>query len=93
MARLLNMRGDERVQDKMLSCMSSEHQVSPGSPSASSTQADGCGAKVLSAEFDVLYTDSGRSSIAPEYIRRCQNSTHYCHAQQVFVNLPVDLQK
>jgi len=64
------MRGDERVQDGMFSYVSLEQRVPVDHPLRAVRKLTDAVLGSLSAEFDVLYADSGRPSIAPEYILR-----------------------
>jgi transposase len=64
------MRGDERVQDGMFSYVSLEQRVPQDHPLRAVRQLTDTVLGALSAEFDALYADSGRPSIAPEYILR-----------------------
>ena len=69
-ARLIDMRGDERVQDGMFSCISLEQRVPAEHPLRAVRELTDAVLEVLDAEFDALYAGSGRPSIAPEYILR-----------------------
>jgi len=62
------MRGDERVQDGMFSYVSLEQWVPEDHPLRAVRKLTDTVLRTLSAEFDALYADSGRPSIAPEYI-------------------------
>ena len=64
------MRGDERVQDGMFSYVSLEQRVPQDHPLRAVRKLTDTVLGTLSPEFDVLYADSGRPSIAPEYILR-----------------------
>ena len=64
------MRGDERVQDGMFSYVSLEQRVPVDHPLRAVRKLTDAVLGSLSAEFDTLYADSGRPSIAPEYILR-----------------------
>ena len=64
------MRGDERVQDGMFSYVSLEQRVPEDHPLRAVRQLTDTVLRSLSAELDALYADSGRPSIAPEYILR-----------------------
>jgi transposase len=68
--RLTGMRGDERVQDGMFSYVSLEQRVPQDHPLRAVRQLTDTVLRSLSAELDALYADSGRPSIAPEYILR-----------------------
>jgi transposase len=64
------MRGDERIQDGMFSYVSLEQRVPQDHPLRSVRKLTDVVLRTLSPEFDALYADSGRPSIAPEYILR-----------------------
>lgn len=64
------MRGDERVQDGMFSYVSLEQRVPQDHPLCAVRKLTDTVLRRLSAEFDALYAESGRPSIAPEYILR-----------------------
>ena len=64
------MRGDERVQDGMFSYVSLEQRVPQDHPLRAVRVLTDAVLRTLSPEFDALYADSGRPSIAPEYILR-----------------------
>jgi transposase len=64
------MRGDERVQDGMFSYVSLEQRVPSDHPLREVRKVTDAVLRRLSPEFDALYADSGRPSIAPEYILR-----------------------
>jgi len=64
------MRGDERVQDGMFSYVSLEQRVPEGHPLRAIRKLTDEVLRSLSAEFDALYSDQGRPSIAPEYVLR-----------------------
>ncbi len=64
------MRGDERVQDGMFSYVSLEQRVPQDHPLRAVRKLTDAVLQRLSPEFDALYADSGRPSIAPEYILR-----------------------
>jgi transposase len=68
--RLKIMRGDERVQDGMFSYVSLEQRVPADHPLREVRKVTDTVLRSLSAEFDALYAESGRPSIAPEYILR-----------------------
>ena len=68
--RLTVMRGDERGQDGMFSYVSLEQRVPSDHPLRAVRKLTDAVLRSLSAEFDALYADSGRPSIAPEYILR-----------------------
>jgi transposase len=61
------MRGDERVQDGMFSYVSLEQRVPVDHPLRGIRKLTDAVLSSLDAEFDKLYKDSGRPSIAPEY--------------------------
>ena len=64
------MRGDERVQDGMFSYVSLEQRVPADHPLREVRRVTDTVLRSLSSEFDALYAESGRPSIAPEYILR-----------------------
>ena len=64
------MGGDERVQDGMFSYVSLEQRVPQDHPLRAVRKLTDAVLRTLSPEFDALYADSGRPSIAPEYILR-----------------------
>jgi transposase len=64
------MRGDERVQDGMFSYVSLEQRVAADHPMRGVRKLTDTVLQSLSEELDKLYADSGRPSIAPEYILR-----------------------
>jgi transposase len=64
------MRGDERVQDGMFSYVSLEQRVPADHPLREVRKLTDTVLGALSLELDGLYADSGRPSIAPEYILR-----------------------
>lgn len=64
------MRGDERVQDGMFSYVSLEQRVPADHPLQEVRKVTDTVLRSLNAEFDTLYAESGRPSIAPEYILR-----------------------
>jgi len=64
------MRGDERIQDEMFSCVTLEQRVRADHPLREIGLLTGTVLRSLSAEFDGLYAASGRLSIAPEYVLR-----------------------
>src|SRR6201987_1826734 len=64
------MRGDERVQDGMFSYVSLEQRVPSAHPLREVRRVTDAVLRSLNAELDQLYADSGRPSIAPEYILR-----------------------
>jgi transposase len=64
------MRGDERIQDGMFSYVSLEQRVPADHPLRAVRALTDAVLGSLHAELDALYADSGRPSIAPEYILR-----------------------
>src|SRR5271169_2790701 len=64
------MRGDERVQDGMFSYVLLEQRVPADHPLRAVRRLMDTVLGSMSAELDALYADSGRPSIAPEYILR-----------------------
>ena len=64
------MRGDERAQDGMFSYVSLEQRVPQDHPLRAIRRLTDEVLRSLSAEFDALYSDQGRPSIAPEYVLR-----------------------
>ena len=64
------MRGEERIQDGMFSYVSLEQRVPEDHPLRAVRKLTDSVLGSLDTEFDVLYEDSGRPSIAPEYILR-----------------------
>jgi transposase len=64
------MRGDERQQDEMFSCVTLEQRVPGDHPLREIRRLTDTVLRSLSAEFDALYAASGRPSIAPEYVLR-----------------------
>jgi len=64
------MRGDERIQDGMFSYVSLEQRVPQDHPLRAVRKLTDAVLGRLSPEFGALYADSGRPSIAPEYILR-----------------------
>ena len=65
-----NMRGDERVQDGMFSYVSLERRVPQDHPLRAIRKLTDEVLRSMSEEFDALYSDMGRRSIAPEYVLR-----------------------
>ena len=63
------MGGDERVQDGMLSYVSLEQRVSQDHQLRAVRKLTDTVLGTLSPEFDVLYADSGRPSMAVEALR------------------------
>jgi hypothetical protein len=66
----MSMRGDERIQDGMFSYVSLEQRVPADHPLRGVRKITDGVLRSLSPEFDELYADSGRRSIAPENILR-----------------------
>ena len=64
------MRGDERFQDGMFSYVSLEQRVPADHPLREIRRLTDEVLRSLNAEFDTLYAESGRPSIAPEYVLR-----------------------
>ena len=64
------MRGDERIQDGMFRYVSLEQWVPQDHSLRVVRELTDVVLRRLDAEFDALYADSGRPSIAPEYILR-----------------------
>jgi len=64
------MRGDERVQDGMFSYVTLEQRVPQDRPLREIRKLTDRVLRSSSAEFDRLYSASGRPSIAPEYVLR-----------------------
>ncbi len=64
------MRGDERVQDGMFSYVSLERRVPQNHPLRAIRKLADAVLRSMSVEFDALYSDMGRRSIAPEYVLR-----------------------
>ena len=68
--RLMVMRGDERFQDGMFSYVSLEQRVPADHPLREVRKVADAVLRSLTSEFDALYAEAGRPSIAPEYILR-----------------------
>jgi transposase len=64
------MRGDERVQDGMFSYVTLEQRVPQDHPLREIRRLTDVVLRSLSAEFEQMYSASGRPSIAPEYVLR-----------------------
>jgi len=64
------MRGDERLQDGLYSYVSLERRVPQDHPLREIRKLTDDVLRSLNAEFDALYSDQGRPSIAPEYVLR-----------------------
>ncbi len=64
------MRGDERDQSEMFSCVTLEQRVPSDHPLREIRRLTDAVLKSLDASFDALYASSGRPSIAPEYVLR-----------------------
>ena len=59
------MRGDEREQAEIFSCVTLEQRVPEDHPLRDIRRLTDTVLRSLNAEFDLLYTASGRPSIAP----------------------------
>jgi transposase len=68
--RLWSMRGDERVQGGLYSYVSLEQRVPEDHPLREIRKLTDDVLRSLNVEFDALYSDQGRPSIAPEYVLR-----------------------
>jgi len=64
------MRGTERVQDGMFSYISLEQRVPVEHPLRAIRQLTDEVLRSLDSDFDALYAELGRPSIAPEYLLR-----------------------
>ncbi len=64
------MRGDERIQDEMFSCVTLEQRVPQDHPLREIRKLTDAVLVSLNEAFDALYCASGRPSIAPEYVLR-----------------------
>ena len=64
------MRGDERVQEGMFSYVSLERWLPEDHPLRAIRKLTDEVLRSMSVEFDALYSDMGRRSIAPEYVLR-----------------------
>ena len=64
------MRGDERVQEGMFSYVWLERRVPEDHPLRAIRKLTDEVLRSMSVEFDALYSDMGRRSIAPEYVLR-----------------------
>ncbi len=64
------MRGDERVQGEMFSCVTLEQRVPQDHPLREIRKLTDAVLVSLNEDFDALYSASGRPSIAPEYVLR-----------------------
>ena len=64
------MRGDERIQDEMFRCVTLEQRVPQDHPLREIRKLTEVVLLSLNDEFDLLYSASGRPSIAPEYVLR-----------------------
>jgi transposase len=64
------MRGDERFQGEMFSCVTLEQRVPADHPLREIRKLTDAVLVSLNSDFDVLYSASGRPSIAPEYVLR-----------------------
>ncbi len=70
MDRLWSMRGDERRQVEIFSCVTLEQRVPGDHPLREIRRLTDVVLRSLSVEIDRLYSASGRPSIAPEYVLR-----------------------
>ena len=70
MTRLIDMRGDGRIQEGMFSYVSLQQRVPKDHPLRAVRKLTDTVLRTLGPELDALYADSGRPSIAPEYILR-----------------------
>jgi hypothetical protein len=68
--RLIDMRGDGRIQEGMFSYVSLQQRVPKDHPLRAVRKLTDTVLRTLGPELDALYADSGRPSIAPEYILR-----------------------
>ena len=64
------MRGEERIQDEMFSCVTLQQRVPQDHPLREIRKLTDAVLVSLNDEFDALYSASGRASIAPEYVLR-----------------------
>lgn len=64
------MRGDERQQGEIFSCVTLEQRVAGDHPLRDIRRLTDTVLRSLNGEFDLLYAASGRPSIAPEYVLR-----------------------
>ena len=64
------MRGDERIQDGMFSYVRLEQRVPQDHPLREIRKLTDDVLRSMSGEFDALYSEMGRRSIAPEYVLR-----------------------
>ena len=64
------MRGDERFQDELFSCVTLEQRVPQDHPLREIRRLTDAVLVSLNTDFDALYSASGRPSIAPEYVLR-----------------------
>jgi len=64
------MRGDERLQGGMFSYVTLEQRVPQDHPLREIRRLTDVVMVSLSTAFDKMYSDSGRPSIAPEYVLR-----------------------
>lgn len=64
------MRGDERIQDEMFSCVTLEQRVPQDHPLREIRKLTDAVLVSLNDDFEALYAASGRPSIAPEYVLR-----------------------
>ncbi len=68
--RLHSMRGDDQQQFNVFSYVAPEDRVPTGSSAAADREGGGRSAAGDVAEFDKLYAEGGRASIAPERLLR-----------------------
>src|SRR5271156_1880659 len=64
------MRGEERIQEGIFSYVRLEQSVPPDHPLREIRRLTDVVLRSLSGELDILYSGSGRPSIAPEYVLR-----------------------
>jgi len=64
------MRGDERSQSEIFSCVTLEQRVPQDHPLREIRKLTDAVLASLNGDFDLLYSASGRPSIAPEYVLR-----------------------
>ena len=64
------MSGDERIQDRMFSCVSLQQRATSDHPLRRLRKLTDWVLQGLSPRFDALHADSDRLSIAPQYILR-----------------------
>ena len=88
------MRGDERVQDEMFSCVTLEQRVPQDHPLREIRKLVDVVLVSLNDEFDALYSVAGRPSIAPEYVLRAlllQVFHSICSERQLVAQLDYNL--